>query len=206
MPNGSWRRQAAVDAGAARILPRPFEGSHAASLLTAILSLVPFIVVTAAFAFYSKQASHDLEASPTGLEIINYLSTAGYAFGALTAGDIIQRFPQRRLFLVDAAVFILESWLAAADGVVMYRAGQVLQGLATGFFLVTALPPVVQRFPVARRPITAAAVDIGFFGATMVGPLLGGLAPYAHAWRWFYIALALLGAVTFVLAVLTLPD
>jgi Major Facilitator Superfamily len=88
----------------------------------------------------------------------------------------------------------------------MYGAGRVLQGLATGLLLVVALPPVVQRFPASRLPITAAAVNIGFFGATMVGPLLGGVAAYGHAWRWFYIALGLLGALTFLLAVLTLPD
>ncbi|HZZ62934.1 MAG TPA: MFS transporter [Roseiarcus sp.] len=80
------------------------------------------------------------------------------------------------------------------------------RALATGLFLVTALPPVVQRFPSGRLPVTAAAINIGFFGATVLGPLLGGVAAQGHAWRWFYIALALLGGLTFVLAVLTLPD
>jgi hypothetical protein len=55
-------------------------------------------------------------------------------------------------------------------------------------------------------PITAAAVNIGFFGAVTVGPLLGGITAYGHAWRWLYGGLGAVGCLTFVLAFLTLPD
>ena len=56
-----------------------------------------------------------------------------------------------------------------------YGVGRVLQGLMTGLLLVIALPPVIQRFPPPRMPTTAAAINIGFFGAVTVGPLLGGI-------------------------------
>jgi hypothetical protein len=63
----------------------------------------------------------------------------------------------------------------------------------TGLLLVIALPPVIQRFPAQRMPTTAAAINIGFFGAVTVGPLLGGITAYGHAWRTFYAALGALG-------------
>jgi hypothetical protein len=75
----------------------------------------------------------------------------------------------------------------------------------TGLLLVIALPPVIQRFPPDRMPITAAAINIGFFGAVTVGPLLGGIVAYGHAWRWFYAGLGGAGTMVFVLALLTLP-
>lgn len=72
-------------------------------------------------------------------------------------------------------MFIVGCLLAAgASGTVVYGAGRVLQGFATGLLLVIALPPVIQRFPPGRMPITAAFVNIGFFGAVTLGPLLGG--------------------------------
>jgi MFS family permease len=191
---------------AARI-PRPFEGIYGISLLTAILSLVPYIIVTSAYTLFREQVSRDLGAGATELEIINGLATAGYAFGALLGGDLINRFRQRRLFLLCEGLFIVSCALAAAArGDIVYGAGRVLQGLMTGLLLVIALPPVIQRFPPHRMPITAAAINIGFFGAVTVGPLLGGITAYGHAWQVFYAGLGALGCVTWLLALLTLPD
>jgi len=191
----------------AQRIPRPFEGIYAVSLLAAILSLVPYIIVTSAYTLFRKQVAHDIGAGKTGLEIINGLSTAGYAFGALLGGDLINRFRQRRLFLGCEALFVLGCALAAAaGGEVMYGAGRVLQGLTTGLLLVIALPPVIQRFPAARMPTTAAAINIGFFGAVTLGPLLGGITASGHAWRIFYAALGGLGCLTWLLALLTLPE
>jgi MFS family permease len=187
--------------------PRPFEGVYGVSLLTAILALVPYIIVTSAYTLFRKQVMQDIGASATELEIVNGLSTAGYAFGALLGGDLINRFRQRYLFLCCEALFIVGCALAAsAAGDVIYGAGRVLQGFMTGLLLVIALPPVIQRFPPRRMPTTAAAINIGFFGAVTVGPLLGGLSAFGHAWREFYAGLSGLGCLTWVLALLTLPD
>ncbi|HEY2037040.1 MAG TPA: MFS transporter [Steroidobacteraceae bacterium] len=186
---------------------RPFEGVYGVSLLTAILALIPYIIVTAAYTLFRQQVAQDIGAAPTGLEIINGLSTAGYAFGALLGGDLINRYQQRHLFLICEGLFILSCALAgAAGGVMTYGAGRVLQGFMTGLLLIIALPPVIQRFPARRMPTTAAAINIGFFGAVTVGPLLGGITAYGHAWRVFYAALGALGCLTWLLAFLTLPD
>lgn len=184
----------------------PFERSYGVSLLTAILALVPYIIVTSAYVFYRDQVGRDLGTGKTTAEVINGLSTAAYAFGALAAGDIINRVKQRTLFLIFESAFIVGSVLSAtAVNPICYGAGRVMQGLATGLLLVVALPPVIQRFPPDRMPITAAAVNIGFFGAVTLGPLLGGLTAHAHAWRWFYAALGGVGCLVLLLAGLTLP-
>ena len=184
----------------------PFERSYSLSLLTAVLSLVPYIVVTSAYVFYRDQVKAELGSASPSLQIINGLSTAAYAFGALAAGDIINRVKQRTLFLLFETLFVIGCALSAtAQTTIQYGAGRILQGLATGLLLVVALPPVIQRFPASRMPITAAAVNIGFFGAVTLGPLVGGITAHLHAWRGFYTVLALMGCVTFGLAVLTLP-
>lgn len=191
---------------ATRGWPRPFEESYGIALGTAILSLVPYIILTSAVPLYREQVVRDLGTTATGLEIVNGLGTAAYAFGALLAGDLINRFRQRALFLLAEALFILGcATCAIAGDIAAYGAGRVLQGLMTGLLLIIALPPVIRRFPAERMPITAGAVNIGFFGAVTVGPLLGGLVAFGQAWRWFDAGLGAAGCVTLVLASLALP-
>jgi MFS family permease len=176
-------------------------------LLCALLGLSPFILVSTSFFLFQRQIVADLGLDLTGSNIILGLSTAGYAFGALVGGDLIQRFPQRRLFLFCESLFTFGSLLAAAAvGPRMFGSGSVLQGFATGLMLVVALPPVVRNFEADHLPITAAAVNIGFFGATTAGPLIGGAVAMAHLWRWYYGGLAAIGVGALALAVLSLPD
>lgn len=83
------------------------------SPLTAILALAPYIIVTFAYTLFRKQVSHDIGgAGTTELEIINGLSTAGHAFGALVGADLINRCKQRQLFLICEGLFIFSCALA----------------------------------------------------------------------------------------------
>jgi predicted MFS family arabinose efflux permease len=124
--------------------PRPFESSYAASLSVAIQALVPFILITTAFGLYRRQIAPDIGADPTGLEVIMAIATAGYAFGAMLGGDIIQRFPQRRLFFACEGLFLVGAIVAAsAPDTEAFGIGQALMGFATDSLLVVALPPVV---------------------------------------------------------------
>lgn len=188
------------------ILPRPLEGRYDVTLAVAIVALVPFIIISVAYAMYSRQIEADLQVSRTGTEIIAGLSTAGYAFGALLGGDLIQRFRQRLLFFICESLFVLASVAAAAaHGPALYGTGRVLQGLATGVLLVVALPPVIRRFPPEKLPITVAWINIAFFGAVCIGPLLGGAIAAGHDWRWFYGGLGGIAAVNLLVSFFTMP-
>lgn len=188
-------------------LPRPFCENFGLNLTVAIFAIAPYIVVTTASVLFLNDLIAELRIERTGLEIVFGLSTAGYAFGALLGGDLIQRFVQRPLFFACEAVFVIGALIAAISGnIVEFGTGSVLLGFATGLLLIVALPAVVQRFPADRLPTTAAFVNIGFFGAVAAGPLVGGAVGEAHLWRWFYGGLAATGALTLLLAALTLPD
>ncbi|HET8995039.1 MAG TPA: MFS transporter, partial [Acetobacteraceae bacterium] len=112
---------------------RPFEGSYAASLTSAIVALSPFIVVTTAHVMFGRQVVQDVHASRTASSIIAGLSVAGYAWGALLGGDLVQRFRQRRMFIIAELLFALGCLLAAiAHAAPIYAAGRVLTGFGTG--------------------------------------------------------------------------
>ena len=187
-------------------LPRPFEGNYGVSVTIALLALIPFIVVTTAYEFYRSTVLTTLGGQAMDYEIIIDLAAGMYAFGALVGGDLIQRFAQRYLFIVCETLFMLGCAIAAVAGnVVEYGSGIALQGLATGFLLVVALPPVIRQFPAEKLPLTAALIDLGFFGAIAVGPLVGGVTASFGAWRWLYAGLAVVAAASIATALVTLP-
>lgn len=185
---------------------RPLEGSYPVSLAVAIVSLVPFIVVSTAYVMFSRQVQAELHMTRRGAEILAGLAIAGYAFGALAGGDLIQRSRQRSLFLLCQALFVAGCIISAlAGGILGYGSGRILAGLATGMLLVIALPPVIQRFPPEKLPVTAVWINLGFFGAVCIGPLLGGAIAAIHAWRWFFVVLGAIGAANLLAAVFTIP-
>jgi predicted MFS family arabinose efflux permease len=176
-------------------------------LCAALFALVPYILVASGESLYRQQVMRDIGAGANALSVIAGLSVAGYAFGALLAGDLINRVHHRTLFIANEVLFVI-GWcvVAAAPGAWTYGIGRVLAGFATGLLLVTALPPVVRGFPPGRTPFTAAFVNIGFFGAIAAGPLLGGAVAAIHAWRWLYAGFAALGVLTIVLALVWMPN
>lgn len=188
-------------------MAHPLEGRYGVSVSIVVLALAPYVVLTTAYVFYQPQLMHDLGCARGSLELIAGLGTAGYAFGALLGGDLTNRLRQRSLFFLAEGAFVIGSLVAAtAQGTLAYGSGRVLQGLATGVLLVNTLPPVIRRFPAQRLPLTAAFVNIGFFGAVTAGPLIGGAVAAAHAWRYLHGGLAALGLTALCLAALTLPE
>lgn len=185
---------------------RRLQGSYGLAVAIALLGLCPNIVITTAFLPVSTGAARDLHSSPLLLQIGEAMSNAGYAFGAVAAAQLAQRFVQRRLFLGYEAMFVVGSVLAASSpGIGLFFAGRVLQGVATGFMLVSALPPLVTRFGVGKLPGTVVIVNIGLFGATAVGPLVGGVAAQTGAWREMLGVAACLGLLGLLAAQLGYP-
>ncbi|HZD87466.1 MAG TPA: MFS transporter [Gaiellaceae bacterium] len=188
-------------------MPRPLEGRYWATAAIVLLALSPNIVVSTAFGAFQKTIEHHTGLGPTGATVVEELSNAGYAFGALVGGDLTQRFKQRYVFLSCEALFVAASLLAAFSwGAISFSVGRVLQGLATGFLLTAAIPPLVQLFPARKLQLTAALINVGFFGAVTTGPLLAGPSAIgAHHWRWFFAGIGLLGCAGLALAAFSLP-
>lgn len=186
-------------------IPLPLAGRYGAAVALALLALTPNIVFTTAFPLLQGNISQALHTSAFAARIAETLSNAAYAFGAIAAADLAQRFSQRRLFLFYEAIFIVGSLVVLfATGPAMFIVGRILQGLGTGLLLVAALPPLVTKFPTAMLPLTAIWINIGLFGAVTLGPLIGGLSAHYGAWRLLFAGLAGLGLTGFLIAMLTL--
>lgn len=180
--------------------------NYSATVAVVLLALCPNIVVTTAFDLLQQPIAQSLHASKQTLLVGNGLSNAGYAFGAIVGGFLTQRYLQRRLYAGCEAAFVVGSVLCAVAGDgVTFSAGRIVQGIATGLLLVIAVPPLATGFPARKLPITAAVVNVGFFGATTAGPLVAGGVAATDTWRWFFWSLAAAGLIGLALAALTLP-
>ncbi|MFP5348208.1 MAG: MFS transporter [Actinomycetes bacterium] len=180
---------------------RRYEGRYGLAVGVALLGLCPNIVLSTAALPVSAVVGKALGAGRLELQLAEGMSNAGYAFGAVLAAQLAQRYVQRRLFLGYEMLFVVGSVLAAAaPNAETFFAGRVLQGAATGFMLISALPPLVTRFGVGRLPVTVAIVNVGLFGATTVGPLVGGVVAASGSWRLLFALAAGVGAVGWAVA------
>jgi len=183
----------------------PLGGRYRWVVTVALLGLAPYIVLTTSSPLLQQVVAKSTHMSTLQGQLAEALSNAGYAFGAVVASYLVQRFRQRLLFLMTEMVFVVGSGLAAgAVDPGMYMAGRILQGATTGLMLVIALPPLITRFPARRMPTSAVAVNLGLFGAVSVGPLLGGVAATPDGWRWLFAGVGVLGVVGVLAAAVSL--
>lgn len=174
----------------------PLAGKYPVSVGLALLGLCPFIVLTTAFTLTEKSVVTDLHTTMVMGTLSGGLSNAAYAFGAVTAADLILRLPQRWLFVGCEAVFVAGSLLCVfASGIGVFTFGRVLEGLTTGILLVVGLPPLVTKFGSDKLPLSALFINLGLFGMVTLGPVVGGLAGGFHGWRLLFAAIAALGVI-----------
>src|SRR6476469_2084684 len=152
----------------------PWGDSYPAAVAIGLLGLCPYLVLTTAVTSLAPVLTKALGTSEATLQLVDGLANAGYALGAVVAAYLGQKLLQRHLFLAYETLFVLGTLLAllAPDGL-LFGAGRVVQGTATGLMLVAALPPLVVRFGVAKLPVAVVIVNIGLDGAATVGPLVG---------------------------------
>ena len=106
-----------------------------------------------------------------------------------------------------AAIFTIGSVMSAtALTPGLFIAGHVIQGLFTSMMLIAAAPALVLGWPSKRLPTTAMVMNLGIFGAVAAGPVIGGVQATAHAWRPLFWIVCGVGALAFVLSLLTFED
>jgi MFS family permease len=181
-------------------------GSYVLAVAIVVLGLCPDLVLSTGMLPLSPVLSADLGTTPTRLQVANGLSNAAFAVGVVAAAQLAQRLVQRPLFLGYAAAFAVGSAGAAlATSYPLFLVGRVIEGGTTGLMMISALPPLITRFGVPRVPWSAAIVNLGLFGATTLGPLVGGFVAGSGSWRVLLWVVAGLGLLTFLAALLGYP-
>ncbi|TPW30228.1 MFS transporter [Pararhizobium mangrovi] len=186
-------------------LTASLRGNYALTLAITLFALVPYLFATSATDILKGGIIHDVGLSKTMFSLVKGLGTAGYAFGALLAGDLSQRFPRRPLHMTLTASCSL-GWLLSISGFgpITFCAGYILAGLSTGLLLIVALPPAVKDYPASRLPFTAVFINLALFGATAAGPLVGGLVAENIGWRGLFTIFAVVAVLAFFLGLVVI--
>lgn len=181
----------------------PLQGNYPMTVIFVLLALCPDLFLSTAIPLTRMTISRDLHAPLAAIQLGETFSNAGWAFGAVLAADLAQRFPSYRLNVLYEFVFVVGSICGAvAPAIPFVVAGRILQGFATGMLLISALPPLIRNFNIRKLGPTAAFTDMALFGAVAAGPIVGGYVAASGTWRWFFAATALLALCGLMLAML----
>lgn len=185
----------------------PLAESYAGAATLVVLTLVPFLLLTAAVLPLGATIAKQVGLSTDAFDLTVALSDGAYALGTVLAVQLAVHFPTRRMLLVYVTTFTLAAVLAAwapAPGV--FVAALVVEGLCTSLMLIAAVPPLVTGWPAAKMPVTGAVMNLCIFGAVAAGPSVGALCASFGVWRQLFWGVAAVGGLALVLAVLTFED
>jgi MFS family permease len=185
----------------------PLVNSYWSAVLLVVCALVPFLALSSALDPLLPILGKDVHLSTQALSLTLGLSNAAYALGTVLAVQLAVHYPQRRLLVIYAGIFTLGSVMSAtALTPGLFIAGHVIQGLFTSMMLIAAAPALVLGWPSTRLPTTAMVMNLGIFGAVAAGPVIGAVQATAGGWRPLFWIVCGVGALAFVLSLLTFED
>jgi MFS family permease len=185
----------------------PLADRYGAAVALVLCALVPYLALTSAVTPLLKVLSAQVHLSMQALQLTTGMANAAYAFGTVVSVQVAVHYRQRRMLVFYAAMFTLSSVMTAtAITPGLFIAGHVLQGLFTSMMLIAAAPALVTGWGSRRLPFAATVMNLGVFGAVAAGPVIGGAQAQAHGWRPLFYMVVGVGALAFLLALLTFED
>jgi len=181
---------------------------HAAGLVLAALALGGFAIGTAEFASMSLlpyfAASLGVDAPTAGHAISAY--ALGVVVGAPVIAVAAARLPRRIILVALMAVFTIGNLLSALSPsfgwMLVFR---FLTGLPHGAYFGVAALVAASVAPPERRAQSVAMVMIGLTVATIIGVPMANVVGQWIGWRWGFVIVAALAAMTAVAVYLFAP-
>ncbi len=175
--------------------------SYPANVVLVILTLFPGLINTSAISLASPVIGSDLHVAPTAAAAIPLMSDAALAFGCVLAAELIRRVESRALYFWLLAASLASSLLSAlTPSFAFLLIAHIVHGLAAGMLFVVVLPPLLINFKSAKLGATASLMVPALFGATTLGPPIGGLVASPQLWRTIFGAEVVVALVALCLA------
>jgi DHA1 family bicyclomycin/chloramphenicol resistance-like MFS transporter len=151
--------------------------------------------------------AHALHVSPGAIQLTITLYLIGLAIGQLVYGPISDRLGRRPVLIGGLALFTFAGILTTvAPGAFTLVIARVLQSIGACAGLVLGRAIVRDSAAPDRAAAQLAMLTMVMSMAPAIAPVLGGYATAWFGWRAAFALLAIVGAVTLLLAVLLLPE
>lgn len=175
-------------------------------LLLGVMTALP-AVTTDIYLPSLPDVARELDTTPAAAQLTMTAMLIGGAVGQLVIGPLSDRFGRRKPVLVGVTLHVLTSLLCAvAPAIIPLIALRTLQGFFNASASVIAMAVIRDRFvgPDASRLLSRLMLVIGV--APLFAPSVGGLIAGEFGWRGVFVALALYGAVLWVVVFFRLPE
>lgn len=176
-------------------------------LATSVLgSGLAFVLATAeTVALPAIQA--DFGASAAGMIwVVNaYLLLLGA--GILAGGSAGDRFGKRRVFVIGVVVFGAATlWCGLASDLTGLLIARMVQGAGGALLVPNSLALIGAAYPEDERGRAIGTWSAASAVSTALGPIAGGALVDALSWRWTFLAVVPLAALTVAVALLRVPN
>lgn len=153
------------------------------------------------------QIMEDLNIGP---HLAQWLSTSYMlVIGVLipVSAYLVQRFTTRQLYLCAMSLFFIGTVLAAASpsfGILLV--GRVIQAIGTAVLIPLMMNIILAVIPIERRGAAMGLIGLVLMFAPAIGPTLSGFILQHLSWRWLFILVAPIVALTLIFGVIKLRN
>ena len=146
----------------------------------------------------------DFSLSALLVEVVTSWVTLGALFGALSGGELADRFGRKRALLIAGVVFTVGSLVEAlTPGTLVLVGGRLIVGIGVGIAAVAAPLYAAELAPTALRGRFISAYQLAVAGGIFVAYLADGWLSNGGGWRWMLGLSAVPGLMLIAVAVVT---
>jgi EmrB/QacA subfamily drug resistance transporter len=176
------------------------------ALWALVLGFFMILVDTTIVSVATPAIMADLGAGVDGVVWVTSGYLLAYAVPLLITGRLGDRFGPRNVYLVGLAIFTLASlWCGLTDSLGWLVAARVVQGLGAALMTPQTMAVITRTFPADSRGQAMGLWGATAGGATLVGPILGGVLVDGFGWEWIFFVNVPVGIVGLVLAARLVP-
>ena len=176
------------------------------ALWSIVLGFFMILVDTTIVTVAIPRMQEDLGADLTGLLWVTSAYLLAYAVPLLITGRLGDRLGLKSVYLVGLVVFTASSlWCGLAGSVEMLIVARVVQGLGAGMMTPQTMSMITRMFSPQRRGQAMAVWGATAGGASLVGPVLGGLLVDGPGWEWIFFVNVPVGVLAIALVLRNVP-
>lgn len=154
--------------------------------------------------FPALQSHFDL--SPTWVEALLSVNFIGYCFSLFFIGGLADRYGRKPIILAGLTTFILGSLLCVSgDSYAFLLVGRFLQGVGIAAPAILSFLIIADSYPLKKQQFWMAMLNGVMNTAVAVAPVIGSYIALYFDWKGNFMALLLLGLITFMMTFFCIP-
>jgi DHA1 family bicyclomycin/chloramphenicol resistance-like MFS transporter len=144
--------------------------------------------------------------SPSWVEMALSVNFIGYCISLFVVGELADRYGRKSIILLGLLTFILGSLLClSTTSYYFILCGRFLQGLGIAAPSILSFLIIADAYPVKKQQSLLAILNGSMNIAVAFSPVIGSFITKQFHWKWNFVALLLLGLITFGMTLFFIP-